>query len=119
MRYLKTGIFTLWPFLQIRCPVFRNGFCQNRITARLSGKRFFVEKIVRQEVCMSGKFAYFSGMKEGVLEKLKILAESAKYDVSCSSSGTTRRNRSGTLGNAAGWGICHSFSEDGRRVSLL
>ena len=68
---------------------------------------------------MSGKFAYFSGMKEGVLEKLKILAESAKYDVSCSSSGTTRRNRSGTLGNAAGWGICHSFTEDGRCVSLL
>ena len=51
--------------------------------------------------------------------KLKILAESAKYDVSCSSSGTTRSNQKGGLGNAAGWGICHSFAEDGRCISLL
>ena len=58
-------------------------------------------------------------MKEVVLEKLKILAESAKYDVSCASSGTTRKNVSGTLGSANGWGICHSFTEDGRCVSLL
>ncbi|WP_321518541.1 putative DNA modification/repair radical SAM protein [uncultured Bacteroides sp.] len=58
-------------------------------------------------------------MDENVLGKLKILAESAKYDVSCSSSGTTRANKSGGIGNAAGWGICHSFAEDGRCISLL
>lgn len=58
-------------------------------------------------------------MDENVLEKLKVLAESAKYDVSCSSSGTTRSNKSGGIGNAAGWGICHSFAEDGRCISLL
>lgn len=58
-------------------------------------------------------------MKEIILEKLQILAESAKYDVSCSSSGTTRKNKSGGVGSAAGWGICHSFTEDGRCVSLL
>lgn len=58
-------------------------------------------------------------MKESVLEKLTILAESAKYDVSCASSGTTRKNVPGTLGSAKGWGICHSFTEDGRCVSLL
>lgn len=58
-------------------------------------------------------------MKATVIEKLKILAESAKYDVSCSSSGTTRKNTSGSLGSAHGWGICHSFTEDGRCVSLL
>ncbi len=58
-------------------------------------------------------------LKENVLEKLKILAESAKYDVSCASSGTTRKNTSGSLGSANGWGICHSFTEDGRCVSLL
>lgn len=58
-------------------------------------------------------------MNDAVLEKLKILAESAKYDVSCASSGTTRRNRSRGIGNATGWGICHSFTEDGRCVSLL
>ncbi len=59
-------------------------------------------------------------MNENVLAKLKILAESAKYDVSCSSSGTVRRNSTGTLGNTVGgWGICHSFAEDGRCISLL
>lgn len=59
-------------------------------------------------------------MNDLVLEKLKILAESAKYDVSCSSSGTVRKNKSGDLGNTVGgMGICHSFSEDGRCISLL
>ena len=59
-------------------------------------------------------------MNENVLAKLKVLAESAKYDVSCSSSGTVRRNQSGTLGNTVGgWGICHSFAKDGRCISLL
>lgn len=58
-------------------------------------------------------------MTEEVLEKLKTLAESAKYDVSCASSGTTRKNTSGGIGSTAGWGICHSFTEDGRCVSLL
>ncbi|MDH6358450.1 putative DNA modification/repair radical SAM protein [Parabacteroides sp. PF5-9] len=58
-------------------------------------------------------------MDESALEKLKILAESARYDVSCASSGTSRSNKKGTIGSAAGWGICHSFSEDGRCISLL
>ncbi len=51
-------------------------------------------------------------------EKLKILTESAKFDVSCSSSGSNRRNNNG-IGNAYYGGICHSFTEDGRCVSLL
>ena len=58
-------------------------------------------------------------MKETVLEKLKVLAESAKYDVSCASSGVTRKHRAGGVGSAAGWGICHTFTADGRCVSLL
>lgn len=59
-------------------------------------------------------------MNEQVIQKLKILTESAKYDVSCSSSGTVRRNSKGGVGNTVGgWGICHSFSEDGRCISLL
>lgn len=58
-------------------------------------------------------------MDESVIEKLKILAESAKYDVSCSSSGTSRSKKNGMIGSAAGWGICHSFAEDGRCISLL
>ena len=60
------------------------------------------------------------GMNENVIAKLKILTESAKYDVSCSSSGTVRSNKQGGLGNTVGgMGICHSFSEDGRCISLL
>lgn len=51
-------------------------------------------------------------------EKLKILADSAKYDASCSSSGSTRKNTRG-IGNAAVNGICHSFASDGRCISLL
>ncbi len=59
-------------------------------------------------------------MNENVISKLKILTESAKYDVSCSSSGTVRSNKPGMLGNTVGgMGICHSFSEDGRCISLL
>lgn len=60
-------------------------------------------------------------MNEQVIQKLKILTESAKYDVSCASSGTVRRNsRKDGFGNTVGgWGICHSFSEDGRCISLL
>lgn len=59
-------------------------------------------------------------MNADVLQKLKVLAESAKYDVSCSSSGTVRSNASGGLGNAVGGiGVCHSFAEDGRCISLL
>ncbi len=58
-------------------------------------------------------------MDEKVLNKLKILTESAKYDVSCASSGTSRSHKKGQIGSAEGWGICHSFAEDGRCISLL
>lgn len=51
-------------------------------------------------------------------EKLIILADSAKYDASCSSSGSNRKNENG-LGNGHISGICHSFSSDGRCISLL
>lgn len=53
------------------------------------------------------------------IERLKILTESAKFDVSCSSSGSSRRNTRGGVGNAEFGGICHSFTEDGRCISLL
>ena len=53
------------------------------------------------------------------LEKLKILTDAAKYDVSCSSSGSNRKNSSKGLGNGHFAGICHSWSEDGRCISLL
>ncbi|SDZ87783.1 putative DNA modification/repair radical SAM protein [Psychroflexus halocasei] len=53
-----------------------------------------------------------------IKEKLNILADAAKYDVSCSSSGSNRKNKNG-LGNSSGTGICHSYTPDGRCISLL
>ena len=53
------------------------------------------------------------------LEKLTILTDAAKYDVACTSSGVTRAGVRGGIGNAAACGICHSFSADGRCISLL
>ena len=54
-----------------------------------------------------------------IMEKLKILADSAKYDASCSSSGSSRKNKNGGLGNGDSSGICHSWGADGRCISLL
>lgn len=52
-------------------------------------------------------------------EKLQILADAAKYDVACTSSGSSRRGKKGELGNTEACGICHSFAADGRCISLL
>ena len=56
---------------------------------------------------------------ERIREKLNILADAAKYDVSCASSGSNRKNTNKGLGNSSATGICHSYTEDGRCVSLL
>lgn len=56
---------------------------------------------------------------ERLQEKLGILADAAKYDVSCSSSGSNRKNTNKGLGDSSGMGICHTYTEDGRCVSLL
>lgn len=58
-------------------------------------------------------------MSERLTEKLSILADAAKYDVSCSSSGSSRKNDNKGIGDAKGAGICHAYTEDGRCVSLL
>ena len=58
-------------------------------------------------------------MSKSIEEKLRILSDAAKYDVSCSSSGSSRKNTNNGLGNAAVNGICHSWSADGRCISLL
>ena len=59
-------------------------------------------------------------LTEKTMEKLRVLAESAKYDVSCSSSGTVRKGKQGMVGSTVGGiGICHSFADDGRCISLL
>ncbi len=57
-----------------------------------------------------------------VIEKLEILADAAKYDASCASSGTAKRNSAGSakgIGSTEGMGICHAYAPDGRCISLL
>ena len=54
-----------------------------------------------------------------IQQKLNILADAAKYDVSCASSGSNRRNTENGIGNGVACGICHSFTEDGRCISLF
>lgn len=58
-------------------------------------------------------------MKIDIFDKLKILSDSAKYDVSCSSSGSENNYKTGELGATHNSGICHTFTADGRCVSLL
>ena len=54
-----------------------------------------------------------------LMEKLNILADAAKYDAACTSSGVSRGGRAGSIGSAGNSGCCHTFSADGRCVSLL
>lgn len=54
-----------------------------------------------------------------VFDKLKILTDAAKYDVACTSSGVNKKTMAGGIGSTAACGICHSFSADGRCISLL
>ena len=56
---------------------------------------------------------------DGIMNKLTILSDSAKYDVACTSSGVERKGDGKHMGSAAGCGICHSFAADGRCISLL
>ena len=58
-------------------------------------------------------------MNIDIYNKLTILSDSAKYDVACTSSGVDRKGKFGSIGSAAKAGICHSFSADGRCISLL
>lgn len=59
--------------------------------------------------------------QESLLDRLKILADAAKYDASCASSGTAKRNSRGGkgIGSTEGMGICHAYAPDGRCISLL
>lgn len=54
-----------------------------------------------------------------IFQKLEILADAAKYDVACTSSGSSRKGKKGMMGNAVAGGICHCFAADGRCISLL
>lgn len=62
---------------------------------------------------------YLSTGEMSVMEKLEILSDAAKYDVACTSSGVERKGNGSDMGNCVKSGICHSFSADGRCISLL
>ena len=78
---------------------------------------FFV--VITKQVTAHDSTLFSSRMNEKTLSKLTVLADAAKYDVSCASSGTTRNSVKGGVGTTQGWGICHSFTPDGRCVSLF
>lgn len=85
----------------------------------LPEKAFFsylLKSLVLSNICL-----YNGDMNQelNLQEKIKILADAAKYDVACTSSGIDKRGKKGALGNACASGICHSFSADGRCISLL
>ena len=58
-------------------------------------------------------------MRKDIYAKIQVLSDSAKYDVSCSSSGSESNYKTGELGTTESSGICHAFIADDRRVSLL
>ena len=62
---------------------------------------------------------WICGKRETIEEKLQLLSDAAKYDVACTSSGVDRRGKNDGIGNSIAAGICHSFSADGRCISLL
>lgn len=59
------------------------------------------------------------GLSKEIFRKLEILTDAAKYDVACTSSGSSRRGVKGMMGNTVAGGICHCFAADGRCISLL
>lgn len=61
----------------------------------------------------------FTPSSQTIMDKLKILSDAAKFDVSCSSSGVSRKGNGRDMGNCISAGICHSFTADGRCISLL
>lgn len=78
--------------------------------------------IIREEMLTQGSESRMDiriAPQMSVMDKLKILGDAAKYDVSCSSSGSSRRNDGQGIGNTVAAGLCHSFAADGRCVSLL
>ncbi len=76
------------------------------------------KKKFRNYFCIPNRLTFNMNF-DRLKEKLEILADAAKYDVSCSSSGGNRKNKNKGLGDSSASGICHTYTEDGRCVSLL
>ena len=106
-----------------RPPNARAAACNVMRNKRIMTEPFclLLEKTGAKDVYINKQPCVHAGvsMNESTAVKLAILAESAKYDVSCASSGTSRKSTPGGIGSSTGWGLCHSFAADGRCISLL
>ncbi len=95
---------------------FTKKFLDNRTyVCYIKNKQMFAQRTDGRDLGMQYKI----GQEKTLEEKLEILADAAKYDVACTSSGVERANDGTGIGNARKSGICHSFSSDGRCISLL
>lgn len=74
---------------------------------------------MQQEIASAEKIQTVTNHKMDIMEKLEILSCAAKYDVACTSSGVDRKGNGKDMGGCLAAGICHSFSSDGRCISLL
>lgn len=98
-----------------------DAFCSEKDGAVLIryGSIFLIKMLDMSNICFYNKrmFELYSDLT--TMEKLEILADAAKYDVACTSSGVDRKGKKGFLGNSVACGVCHSFGADGRCISLL
>lgn len=85
---------------------------------KISRKKY-IKAIAKSNIWLYNEHMFDIQQQLTTQEKLHILADAAKYDVACTSSGADRRGKEGFLGNAQACGICHSFAADGRCISLL
>lgn len=80
---------------------------------------FLIKMLDIPNICFYNKHMFELYSDLTTMEKLEILADAAKYDVACTSSGVDRKGKKGFLGNSVACGVCHSFGADGRCISLL
>lgn len=83
------------------------------------GSIFLIKMLDISNICFYNKHMFELYSDLTTMEKLEILADAAKYDVACTSSGVDRKGKKGFLGNSVACGVCHSFGADGRCISLL
>lgn len=95
----------------------QKGLSKKNICANIEKEQLFANFCAKRVVRRMEYLALEGKMP--LMEKLGILTDAAKYDVACTSSGVDRKGNGKDMGNCAAAGICHSFSSDGRCISLL
>ena len=93
----------------------------DEIMQRVQSRAMDTMKNIKDSIQCGTKHIVQTGSagRKNVYEKLRILSDAAKYDVACTSSGVDRKGDGTGMGNCSSAGICHSFSADGRCISLL